>query len=118
MDDKPFQELFNCLLKVRADAASEAPERIVAREGEVQRIWRLSGMDICPACRAVRDAFSAEGRDGPTARYCRLCKVLEVVGPGGALLARRDSDAETDALLALLAECEPSPLPEDGGEEY
>jgi hypothetical protein len=118
MDDKPFQEPFGHMTRFQADWACEAPERIVAREGEAGRIWRLSGMDIRPACRAVRDAFFPEGRDGPTARYCRLRKVLEVVGPGGSLLARRDSGGETNALLALLAECELSPLDEDDEVEY
>lgn len=119
MDDKPFEELYDCLTRALADPASEAPERIVTREnGGPGTLWRLSGMDICPACRAIRDAFSPEGKEVPTARYCRLCKVLEVFGPGDGLLARRDLQAEVDDLLAGLAGCEPSPLAGDDTEEY
>lgn len=97
--------LFGQLSKLPSEPGSEATERIVTRgEGGSEQTWRLSGMDICPACRAVRDTFTLAGGDGPTARYCRLCKVVEVYGTGGALLFRKSDAEERRAILDTVAQ--------------
>ena len=116
--ENPFQQLFFSLLRLPRGEGVEPPERVVTglKEGPLH-LWRLSGMDGCPTCGNVREAYSLQGTASPVAAWCRSCQSLEVRDADGALLYGHSFEEESKSVMEMLAECEPPETADDGEEE-